>query len=55
MKNSKPPSAAQNRELANIGGALEKIVAHGAPESVLRELREAREILGGAPSAGSRP
>ena len=40
MKNTKPPSRAQGRALANIGGALEKLVAHDALESVLRKLRD---------------
>ncbi|MDE0534297.1 MAG: hypothetical protein OXI01_23025 [Albidovulum sp.] len=49
MKNPKPPSAAQGRALANIDRALEKLEARGVPEAELQELREVREILGGAP------
>lgn len=49
MKNLTMPGAAQGRALANIDRALEKLEASGASEEALRELREAREILGGAP------
>ena len=49
MKNQKPPGAVQGRALANIDRALEKLMSRGAPDAELQELREAREILGGAP------
>ncbi|MCY4463039.1 MAG: hypothetical protein OXC26_21975 [Albidovulum sp.] len=49
MKSQKPPGAVQGRALANIDRALEKLMSRGAPDAELQELREVREILGGAP------